>query len=71
MFYSINSSNLVVEFPLLLDILDNIYIAVTCFLGYKVTHFEINFMILIIRFSTWAKLKTKNETTWERKELLR
>ena len=48
--YSINSPNFIVWFPLLLEIFDNICIAVVCYPGYDVIDFEINLIFLIEPF---------------------
>ena len=58
---------LVVWFPLLQEILDNMNIAIICFPGCDVIIFEINLIFLIKSFS----YKTKIQISWEREELLR
>ena len=71
MLYSINWPNFIAWFPLLLEILGNMCIAIICFSIYDVINFEINHAFLIKPFSTWPKRQDKNLNIWERKEFLR
>ena len=53
--YSINWRNFVVWLPLLLEILDNMFIAIVCFPGCDVKNFEINVIFLIKPFFSMNK----------------
>ena len=58
--YSINLPNIIFGLPLLFEMLDNICIAIVCFLGCDVINFEINFRYLIKSFSNMTrKARTK------------
>ena len=48
--YSINLPYFIVSLPLLLEILDNLCIAIVCFPGCDVINFEINLIFLIKSF---------------------
>ena len=50
MLYSVNWPNFIVWFPLLLEILGNIYIAIVCWPGCNGMNFEINLIFLIKAF---------------------
>ena len=70
--YSINWPHFIVWLSLPLEILSNMCNLIVCLLGCDVINFEIN-----LNLSNQAiflhdqKVKTKNEISWERKELLR
>ena len=50
MLYSINSPNFIAWLPLLLEILDNMCIAIVCYPGCDVMYFEINLIFPIEPF---------------------
>ena len=63
MLYSINWPNLIFWFPLLLEILGNMCIAIVHWPGCDVTHFLINLVFLIRPFFD-QKVKTKTLISW-------
>ena len=58
MLYSIDWSNFIVRFPLLLEILGNMCIAIVCFPDSDIINFEIN-IISVIKFLYMTKKSRK------------
>ena len=58
MLYSIDWSNFIVRFPLLLEILGNMCIAIVCFPDCDIINFEIN-IISVIKFLYMTKKSRK------------
>ena len=70
--YFINSLSFIVWLPLLREILGNMCIVIVYQPGCEVMHFEVNLIFLIKSFFLHdQKVITKNEMSWERKELWR
>ena len=61
MLHSINWRNFIVWLPLFLEILDNMCIAIVCYLGCDIINFKINLIFLIKAFLYMTK-KAKTKT---------
>ena len=65
--YYINWPNFIVWLSLGHEILDNVYIAISCFPGCDIINFESNFLSNQAFFLHDQKVETKTETSWEQK----
>ena len=65
--YSINWKSFIVWFPLLLEILDSMCIAIICYPGWDVINFEINLIFLIKQFFYMTK-KSRQKVKYLEKE---